>query len=139
MTIDKDANPPGVLTDSTPELERDVLGHVCFWLHFAVMLFILAGWAMPARDLLIFYEVFLPAVAVQWWFNKNSCVLNNLESKIRTGSWRSAANPEEGAWLLTLLQRWLGIPVTSLQVEILTYTVLALLWSVGLLRLLQRL
>src|SRR5215469_13981997 len=128
MTAEKDAG-------SAPALERDLIGRVCFWLHFAVMLYILFGWASPGRPALIFYELFVPAVAVQWWFNQNSCLLNNLESKIRTGSWRSPANPEEGAWLLTLLRRWFGIPVTPLQIEILTYAVLALVWIIGLTRL----
>ena len=135
MTAENDTNAGGVATDAVPAPARDLLGRVCFWLHFAVMLYILVGWAAPNRDTLIFYVLFLPTVAVQWWFNQNSCVLNNVESKIRTGSWRSAANPEEGAWLLTLLQRWFGIPVTPFQIEVLTYTVLALLWAVGLWRL----
>jgi hypothetical protein len=115
--------------------ERDLLGQAFFWFHFLVLIFIVAGWALPWRGALIFYELFLPAIAVQWWFNANSCVLNNIESKIRTGSWRSPANPEEGAWLLNLIRSWLKIPVTHLQVEILTYGVLALLWGVGMWRL----
>jgi len=113
---------------------RDFLGRVCFWLHFGVMLYVLLGWSAPTRAALVFYELFLPAVAIQWWFNKNSCVLNNLESKIRTGSWRSPANPEEGAWLLTLIRSWLGLPVTPLQMEFVTYGILIALWGVGLWR-----
>jgi hypothetical protein len=115
--------------------ERDLLGQAFFWLHFLVLIYIVAGWALPWRGALMFYELFLPAIAVQWWFNANSCILNNIESKIRTGSWRSPANPEEGAWLLGLIRSWLGIPVTHLQVEILTYGVLALLWATALWRL----
>jgi hypothetical protein len=135
MTADNDAKGASALADATRDPERDFLGRVFFWLHFAVMFYILVGWTAPSRVALIFYEFFLPAVAVQWWFNQNSCVLNNLESKIRTGSWRNPANPEEGAWLLTLLRRWFGMPVTPFQIEILTYSVLALLWAIGLWRL----
>jgi hypothetical protein len=114
---------------------RDLLGQAFFWFHFFVLIYILAGWVLPWRPALVFYDLFLPAIAVQWWFNQNSCVLNNIESKIRTGSWRNAANPEEGAWLRNLIRSWLGIPLTHLQGEILTYGVLALLWFVGLWRL----
>jgi hypothetical protein len=121
-------------TDRLAGQGRDLLGRFCFWLHFAVMIYIVAGWSLPSRAALLLYEAFLPAVMIQWWFNKNSCVLNNIESRIRTGSWRSTSNVEEGAWLLTLL-RGLGIPATFLQVEILTYGVLAVLWAVGLWRL----
>ena len=28
---------------------RDALGQTCFWLHVAVLLFIVAGWALPGR------------------------------------------------------------------------------------------
>jgi len=135
MSAENETKRAVVFDDATPGPERDLLGRVFFWLHFAVMLYILVGWAAPGRAALVFYELFLPAVAVQWWFNRNSCVLNNLESKIRTGSWRSPTNPEEGAWLLSLLRRWFGIPVTPFQVEVLTYAVLALLWAIGLWRL----
>ena len=121
-------------TGKTSAVSRDLLGRFCFWLHFAVMIYILSGWALPLRAALVFYEAFLLAVAIQWWFNKNSCVLNNIESKIRTGSWRSKSNVEEGAWLLTFF-RSLGIPATHWQMEILTYSVLAALWALGLWRL----
>src|SRR5215469_4335633 len=134
MTAENDTKHAVVFAETARVPERDFLGRVFFWLHFAVMLYILVGWAAPSRAGLVFYEVFLPAVAVQWWFNQNSCVLNNLESKIRTGSWRNPANPEEGAWLLMLIRRWFGVPVTPFQIEVLTYAVLALLWSVGLWR-----
>lgn len=114
---------------------RDGLGQLCFWLHFAVMIYILLGWAVPFRPAIAFYLAFLPAVAVQWWFNKNSCVLNNIESKLRTGSWRHVSNAEEGAWLKTLIHDWLGIGLTAVQVELLTYSVLGVLWALGLWRL----
>jgi len=135
MTTENHTEIEGAPAGSTVIPGRDLLGHVFFWLHFAVLFYILVGWIAPGRALLIFYDLFLPSVAVQWWFNQNSCVLNNLESKIRTGSWRNSANPEEGAWLLTLLRQWFGIPVTPFQIEVLTYSVLALLWGVGLWRL----
>ena len=82
--------------------KRDALGNLCFYLHFAVMIYIVTGWLVPFRGALIVYLCFLPAVAVQWQFNKNSCVLNNVESLIRSGRWRDPNNKEEGAWLQTL-------------------------------------
>jgi hypothetical protein len=135
MTAENDTKRGGALDEAAPAPDRDLLGRVFFWLHFAVMLYILVGWAAPSRASLIFYEFFLPVVTVQWWFNQNSCVLNNLESKIRTGTWRNPANPEEGAWLLMLLRRWFSIPLTPLHIDFLTYSVLAILWAIGLWRL----
>lgn len=112
--------------------ERDVFGWFCFVLHFAVMIYIVVGWAVPARGALLFYAAFLPAVALQWRFNQDSCLLNNLESVIRTGQWRDPSNREEGAWLLTLARETLGLPVTARQVDLFTYAVLVLLWVAGL-------
>jgi len=115
---------------------RDALGTACFVLHFAIMLYIVLGWVAPWRGALLFYAGFLPAVAIQWLFNKNSCVLNNLESLIRTGSWRDPANEEEGAWLLTLARDTLGLRATPAQMDVFIYIVLACLWGLGLAHLL---
>ena len=111
---------------------RDALGNFCFYLHLGVMVYFLAGWAVPVRGVLIFYLFFIPMVAVQWRFNKNSCVLNNIESFIRTRQWRDPHNKEEGAWLMTLVHSATGITLTSFQVDLLTHAILAVLWCAGL-------
>lgn len=116
---------------------RDMLGQLCFVLHFAIMLTIVFGWLAPLRGLLVFYVAFLPAVAVQWLLNKNSCVLNNIESLVRNGRWRDAGNEEEGAWLLTLARDTLGIRATPAQMDAFIYCVLAVLWGLGMSRLLH--
>src|SRR5215469_5739136 len=90
----KGAMPSRAAAPSRAAGARDALGNFCFYLHFAVMIYILVGWGAPYRPALLFYLAFLPAVAVQWQFNKNSCVLNNVESLIRTGQWRDPHNKE---------------------------------------------
>lgn len=118
-------------------VRRDALGQFCFLVHFAAMIFIVAAWAVPLRPVLVFYLAFLPAVVLQWQFNRNSCVLNNLESLIRTGRWRDATNPEEGAWLMTLANRTLGLELTPRQMDGFVYLVMLLLWGLGLAHLLR--
>jgi hypothetical protein len=123
---------PALATAAPSPLEkRDLLGSVCFYLHFAVMIFIVAGWAVPMRPVLFFYLGFLPVVAIQWQFNKNSCVLNNIESFLRHGSWRSQHNAEEGAWLMTLIRNVTGIALKPWHVDLITYGVMALLWGLA--------
>lgn len=112
--------------------KRDLLGNFCFYLHFAVMIYIVLGWLVPVHALLLFYLGFLPAVALQWQFNKNSCVLNNAESLIRYGRWRDPNNKEEGAWLLTLATSLLGYPFKAWHIDAFTYFILVMLWSAGL-------
>jgi hypothetical protein len=111
--------------------QRDLLGNVCFYLHFAIMLYIVLGWLAPWKVALIFYVTFLPCVALQWLVNKNSCVLNNFESLLRFGQWRDPANEEEGAWLLTLARDTLGVRATPGQMDAFIYAVLAFLWVLG--------
>jgi hypothetical protein len=118
--------------DAVARKERDALGRTCFLLHFAVMVFIVSGWAMPWRSALLFYLAFVPVVTLQWQFNRNSCVLNNLESLMRTGTWRDPTNEEEGAWLRTLAKDVLGIRVRPAQMEAFIYMVMLVLWCLGL-------
>jgi hypothetical protein len=121
----------GEIGDQPAATPRDALGHACFYLHFAIMLIIVFGWIAPWKAALGFYVLFLPAVAIQWLFNKNSCILNNLESLLRSGQWRDPSNEEEGAWLLTLARNTLGIRATQAQMDVFIYVVLALLWAAG--------
>src|SRR5437588_13055795 len=118
--------------------KRDGLGQLCFVLHLGIMIFIALGWALPQPSALVFYLMFLPAVVVQWQFNKNSCVLNNIESLLRTGRWRDAGNVEEGAWLLGVARSVLGFQLKPAQLEAFVYTVMVLFWGLGLTHLLRR-
>jgi hypothetical protein len=117
--------------------KRDVLGKVCFYLHFAVMLYIAFGWAIPLHGALLFYLCFLPCVVAQWALNKNSCILNNVESLLRSGRWRDAGNEEEGAWLVTLVRSALGLNVRPAQMDAFIYCALLALWGLGLTHLLH--
>lgn len=133
MTLAPGENPPE-LGSAIPEhpQKRDLLGNFCFYFHFVVMLYIVLGWLVPARGALAFYLVFIPGVFLQWQFNKNSCMLNNIESYLRTGQWRDPNNREEGAWLMTLINDLTGWGITAAQMDIFTNSVLLLLWSLGL-------
>ena len=137
-TIEDNKTPALATTAPSPVERRDLLGHFCFYLHFVVLVFIVGGWAIPYRPALWLYLAFIPAVAVQWQFNRNSCVLNNAESWLRYGTWRAEQNAEEGAWLMTLIRNVTGIALTRRQVDFLTYGVMGLLWLAGLWHLLYR-
>lgn len=119
--------------------KRDLLGHFCFAFHFVVMIYIVAGWLVPWRPALVFYTLFVPAIYMQWLVNKDTCILNNIEGFLRTGRWRNKeTNPEEGAWLLTLATDVTGLTITAFQINVLTYSVLVLVWCLALARLFWR-
>jgi len=133
MAVTPDEDVPALAaTLPSPAEKRDLLGNFCFYFHFAVMIFIVAGWAMPWTPVLYFYLAFLPLVALHWQFNRNSCVLNNIESLLRYGTWRAEQNAEEGAWLKHLIGKVTGIQLQAWQTDALTYCVMALLWLAGL-------
>jgi hypothetical protein len=111
--------------------KRDLLGNVCFYVHFAVMIFIVTGWLYPWHATLYIYLGFLPLVIVQWQVNKSSCVLNNIESWARTGNWRNPQNKEEGAWFLNMVKDVTGITLQPWQANAINYSVVVLLWCVG--------
>lgn len=133
MAVTPDEDVPALATAVPSEpVRRDLLGNFCFYFHFAVMIYIVAGWAVPWAPQLYFYLVFLPLVALHWQFNKNSCVLNNIESYLRYGTWRAAQNAEEGAWLMHLIKNVTGVALKVWQTDALTYFVMAALWLAGL-------
>jgi hypothetical protein len=108
---------------------RDALGNFCFYLHLVILVFIVLGWMLPGRGLLIFYLVFLPAVILHWKLNADACVLNNLESWMRHGRWRAPdRNPEEGAWLRTLLKSWTGVALSRGWMDLIIHGAMAIFW-----------
>ena len=132
MSLAPEDETPALATAApSPTEKRDLLGNFCFYLHFVIMLYIVGGWAIPVHATLYFYLAFLPAVAAHWQINKNSCVLNNIESFLRHGTWRSQHNPEEGAWLMTLIKNATGIQIKPWQVDCITYGIMTVLWCLA--------
>jgi hypothetical protein len=128
---------PSEIESALPEgpQKRDLLGWTCFIVHFLPLTYVVTGWLSPPRWPLIVYLVFLPAMFLQWRLNKDSCVLNNLESLIRTGRWRNPHNREEGSWLRTLVSDATGWDLSRAQMDSFINAVLLFFWLVGLSRL----
>jgi hypothetical protein len=74
--------------------------------HLAIGAYVLLGWLISPEPALTVYLVLLPAMATQWYVNRGCCVMNNIESWLRSGRWRDPNNPEEAGFLLMLCQ-WL--------------------------------
>lgn len=109
----------------------DKLGVSLLLLHFSVGFYVLAGWIVSSAAGLVFYLLLLPMIAAQWWFNRGSCILNNLESRLRFGRWRHPSNREEGKFLLMLSDWLLRTKPEPAFLDRLSYFVVALLWIVG--------
>lgn len=135
MTLDETGSSELETTIPAQPQKRDALGQFCFVLHFLPLIFIVSGWLSPWRGLLIFYLVFLPAIFLQWKLNKSTCVLNNIESLIRTGRWRNPGNREEGAWLRTLVNDKTGWNLSRTSMDIFINAMLLFFWCAGFARL----
>ena len=111
---------------------RDGLGNFCFYLHLALLALIVLGWLVPWRGFLIFYLIFLPAVMLHWKLNRDACILNNLENWMRYRVWRAPErNPEEGAWLRTLIKNASGLTLTPAAMDGVIYAAMAAFWALA--------
>jgi hypothetical protein len=117
---------------------RDALGKLCFYLHLVILALIVLGWALPGRAALAAYLAFLPMVVLHWRLNGGACALNNLENWLRYRRWRAPEhNPEEGAWLRTLLKNLTGIALGRKSMDAIIYTAMTLFWGLGWYRFLE--
>jgi hypothetical protein len=135
VTLDETQSSELETTIPAQPQNRDALGQVCYVLHFLPLIFIVSGWLSPWRGLLIFYLAFLPVIFLQWKLNRGACVLNNIESLIRTGRWRNPSNREEGAWLRTLVNDKTGWNLSRTSMDIFINSMLAIFWCLAFSRL----
>ena len=117
---------------SRPGPRSDNLGMGFFFFHLLFSLYVLAGWIVSSKSSLAFYLFLLPFLAVQWRLNQGSCIINNLESWLRTGRWRDPDNREEGAFLLMLCDWQLRIRPHPQILDRFSYAVVLVLWLLGL-------
>jgi len=106
----------------------DRLGLSLFTLHLFISTYVLAGWMVSSPSGLLFYLLLLPAIATQWRVNRGSCVINNLESWLRSGLWHDPTNREEGAFLLMLCEWLFRVRPRPKDLDALSYATVFVLW-----------
>ena len=100
--------------------------------HMAVGAFVLGGWLITSAEGLLFYLLLLPAMAIQWAVNQGSCVINNIETWLRTGRWRDQENGEDGRYLMMLCDWLFTTRPDPMALDLLSYSVVLVLWLLGL-------
>lgn len=107
--------------------------------HYAALAFGALGWLVPVKGVLITYLAFMVALVVQWWLNKDSCLLDNAESWLKHGRFRAGeANPNEGSFLANVVHQVFGIRVHEPLASRLIYIVMAIFFIFGALHLAWR-
>ena len=112
--------------------KKDRLGHSCLIFHLAVGAFVLGGWLISSTEGLLFYLLLLPAMVAQWAVNQGSCVINNIETWLRTGRWRDQENGEDGRYLAMLFDWLFAVRPAPAALDRLSYSVVLFLWVLGL-------
>jgi len=106
----------------------DGLGLTFFLSHLVVGAYILLGWFISSPSALPFYLLLLPAIMTQWYINQGSCVMNNIESWLRSGRWRDRGNPEEGGFLRMLCHWLFRVRPHSAVLDRVSYATVLILW-----------
>jgi len=112
--------------------KKDGLGLSFFLFHTGVGGFVLAGWLLSSYEALLFYLVLLPAMASQWAVNRGSCLINNVETWLRTGRWRDPENPEEGGFLAALCDWLFAMRPSAPVIGRCSYSAVLFLWLLAL-------
>jgi len=99
--------------------------------HLAVGAYILFGWISSSPPALAFYLLLLPVIATQWYVNRGSCVMNNVESWLRSGRWRDPNNPEEAGFLLMLCQWMFRVRPHPVVLDRFSYVAIFILWMIA--------
>ena len=119
---------------TTRSYQRDSLSYGLSAMHLAVMVYVLVGWTSGSRIALLVYLLFLPGLALQWLFNRNSSLLSNVESYLRTDHWRDPRNVDEGALLQNLVASATGLRASPAQIMTVLYSLMFLFWQGALFR-----
>jgi hypothetical protein len=100
-------------------------------LHYAILAWGVVGWAIPSIPWLVAYLILMTLIAVQWMINRNTCILNNLESWIATGRWRDETDANQGGFIAGVVQMATGRRPSDRAANILSYGLLAVFWALG--------
>jgi hypothetical protein len=103
----------------------------CHYLHLVLVFYALLGWLIPSRPWLIAHLIYMPALIAVWLANKGVCPLNNVEGWLTTGRWRNEHNKEEGSFIVTIVERYLGLTPTQRQMDAITYALMGLVWMLS--------
>ncbi|MEB3283607.1 MAG: DUF2784 family protein [Lyngbya sp.] len=72
-------------------------------LHFLILFFVVFGWIIPSQFWRVIHLLFVPAMILQWQFNQGTCLLTNLENKLRGET--SEKQQQQGQFIKSLLER----------------------------------
>lgn len=103
-------------------------------LHYLILGFVLIGWALPTRMLLLLHSALIPALFLHWWTNNNECMLTNVENALLRQNGVPAKDAGQG-FIQRLLVRTFGKSPQPNTLNRILYLGMTFLWALGLYRL----
>jgi hypothetical protein len=104
-------------------------------LHILILAFVLMAWLLPWQFVWIVHLMFIPGMILHWYTNANRCVLTEIEAKYRVPEVGVKKEADEGYFIKTLWAKFFGrVPSEKTLIRVI-YAVMALVWSLSLIRL----
>ena len=101
-------------------------------IHYGVLAFGVVGWLIPSSTVLAVYLAMMAGLVLQWRVNRDTCVLDNIESWLAHGRFRApGVNPDEGAFLANFVHRITGIRFTRRSADMLIYAFMGVFFAAG--------
>ena len=97
--------------------------------HFLSLIFLTFGWTFSHKSILLFHVIFVPLVFVQWYFNEGTCVLSNIESRIKGE--RFSKRDQQGYFIKSLLGYFFKPLPKDQTIKVFIYFVLFVSWFVS--------
>ena len=101
------------------------------WLHLTILIFVFAGAFLPQKFLLG-YLIFLPLVVVQWWLNRGTCILTNLENWLEGNQKRRS--DQQGQFIKTILGKFFDPLPEDKTIKLGLYVILISMWLIAWIR-----
>ena len=114
-----------MIDETVSVIEREnrmaqLLAKILFWLHLIIVAFLVFGFLLP-KDYLLLHLWAVPLTILQWWFNKNQCILTQWQQKLEG---KAKPQPgEESGFVLRLCEK-MGWKPRKKQLILLIYGVL---------------
>jgi len=105
------------------------IAHVVRWVHHSIVLWVLFGWSLPWKNALIAHLIFLPLMVLHWQFNRNTCILSNLELWLRG---QRMPREKQPGFVKTMIEKIVKRPVDSDVVNQAAYVIVAFSWAISL-------
>lgn len=101
--------------------------------HYAILFFIMLGWAFAQKGILIFHMVMIPLVILQWKINHGRCLLTDLEHHLMPTEEDQTDNESEG-FVARILRTLFKIELTPTQLMNFIYAVMAVSFIISLIK-----